>query len=86
MATLTTSVVDHNFIGWRFDNTYSRLPDVFFAPARPATVREPRVSILNLRLASQLGLNLSMLSPEAAANLFAGQVLPEGCQPMPFRV
>ena len=82
MATLTTSVVDHNFIGWRFDNTYSRLPDVFFAPARPATVREPRVSILNLRLASQLGLNLSMLSPEAAANLFAGQVLPEGCQPI----
>lgn len=82
MATLTTSVVDHNSIGWRFDNTYSRLPDVFFAPARPATVREPRVSILNLRLASQLGLNLSMLSPEAAANLFAGQVLPEGCQPI----
>ena len=82
MATLTTSVVDHNSIGWRFDNTYSRLPDVFFAPARPATVREPRVSILNLRLASQLGLNLSMLSPEAAANLFAGQVLPEGSQPI----
>ena len=82
MATLTTSVVDHNSVGWRFDNTYSRLPDVLFAPARPATVREPRVSILNLRLASQLGLNLSMLSPEAAANLFAGQVLPEGCQPI----
>lgn len=82
MATLTTSVVDHNAVGWRFDNTYSRLPDVFFAPARPATVREPRVSILNLRLASQLGLNLSVLSPEAAADLFAGQVLPEGSQPI----
>ena len=82
MATLTTSVVDHNSVGWRFDNTYARLPDVLFVPARPATVREPRVSILNLRLANELGLNLSVLSPEAAANLFAGQVLPEGCQPI----
>ena len=41
---------------WRFDNTYSRLPEVFFAPATPAKVRAPRLSILNLRLADELGL------------------------------
>ena len=82
METLTTSVVDDNAVGWRFENTYSRLPDLFFAPARPATVRQPQVSILNSRLANELGLNLSKLSSAAVANLFAGQVLPEGCQPI----
>jgi len=82
MDNLTMSIADHNAVGWRFDNTYSRLPNVFFMQARPATVREPKVSVLNFRLADELGLNLSVLSPEAAANLFAGQLLPDGCQPI----
>ena len=82
MTNLTTSTTDQNAVGWRFDNTYSRLPNVFFAPARPATVREPRVSVLNFKLANELGLNLGGLSAEASANLFAGQVLPDGCQPI----
>jgi len=69
-------------IGWRFDNTYSRLPDTFFAPAKPATAKEPRVAILNLRLANQLGLNLNGVSPEAAASLFSGQDLPNGSNPI----
>ena len=69
-------------MGWRFDNTYARLPDIFFAPAKPAPVRGPRVSILNHRLAGELGLDLAVMSPEAAAALFAGQVLPEGMQPI----
>ena len=73
---------DHNTIGWRFDNTYSRLPDVLFAPAKPATVRAPRVSILNHRLADELGLDLGAMSPEAAAALFAGQDLPDGSRPI----
>ena len=82
MATSTASVADNNTVGWRFDNTYSRLPDVLFAPARPAAVRAPRVSILNHRLADELGLDLGALSPEAAAALFAGQDLPAGSQPI----
>ena len=72
----------NNTVGWRFDNTYSRLPDVLFAPAKPAAVREPRVSILNHRLADELGLDLGALSPEAAAALFAGQDLPAGSRPI----
>src|SRR3954468_8367431 len=82
MGTPTAPVADHNAVGWRFDNTYARLPDVLFAPARPAPVRAPRVSILNHPLADELGLNLSALSPEAAAALFAGQDLPGGAQPI----
>ena len=28
-------------LGWRFDNTYSRLPDILFAPSKPAAARAP---------------------------------------------
>src|SRR5687767_6011595 len=81
MDTLTAFGAD-NAVGWRFDNTYSRLPDGLFAPANPATVRAPRVSILNHRLADELGLNLGAMSSEDAAALFAGQDLPRGCRPI----
>lgn len=82
MVTPTASVTDSNTVGWRFDNTYSRLPDIFFAPAKPATARAPRVSILNHRLADELGLDLGAMSPEVAAALFAGQDLPGGSRPI----
>lgn len=82
MVTPKALVTVQNTAAWRFDNTYARLPDVFFAPARPAAVRAPRVAILNRRLADELGLDLGALSPEAAASLFAGQELPDGSQPI----
>lgn len=82
MANSTLSVADSNTVGWRFENTYARLPDVLFAPAIPMTVRAPRVSILNHRLADELGLTLGVMSLEAAGALFAGQDLPVGCRPI----
>ena len=78
----TGSVADHSTVGWQFDNTYSRLPDIFFDTARPAPVRGPQVSILNHRLAHELGLDLSAMSPEAAAAFFAGQDVPRACRPL----
>src|SRR3954451_23236871 len=83
MGTPTALIADHNTVGWQFDNTYSRLPGVLFAPARPAAVRAPRVAILNHRLADELGLDLGALPPEAAAALFAGQDPPAGSPPHP---
>ncbi len=82
MSTLTAADADRNTVGWNFDNTYARLPEVFFVPAIPATLKEPRVSILNHRLARELGLNFDALSPQAAAELFAGQKLSEPFQPI----
>lgn len=75
-------VSGHNPMGWRFDNTYSRLPEFFFAPAKPATFGAPRLAILNGRLADDLGLDFETISPEAAASLFAGQDLPIGSRPI----
>lgn len=82
MLTPDRSVADYDVGGWHFENTYSKLPNILFDPAYPATVRSPRVAILNYRLAHELGLDFSTLSPEAAAALFAGQVLPAGSYPI----
>lgn len=82
MTDLTTPHVEEHSFGWRFDNTYSRLPRVFFAPAQPAAFPKPVVSVVNDRLANELGLNLGGVSSGAAALLFAGQALPDGAQPI----
>ena len=82
MVSSTASAADNASVGWQFDNTYARLPDILFAPAKPATVRVPRVSILNHGLADELGLDLGALSLEDAAAVFAGQNLPAGCRPI----
>lgn len=66
--------------GWQFDNTYAKLPDIFFASAQPAAASAPQVVILNHKLAQELGLDLSQLSEVAAAKIFAGQELPSGSQ------
>ncbi len=76
------SIDGNNSPGWRFENTYARLPDIFFAPAKPATLRAPRMAIQNDRLAKELGFDLAGLSPEAAAAFFAGQDLPGETQPI----
>ena len=68
--------------GWNFDNSYARLPDVLFSPAQPARFRAPRVSILNQRLAEDLGLSFGDTPDVATAAVFAGQALPAGAEPI----
>ncbi len=81
MATETLPAADAA-VGWNFDNSYARLPDVFFARARPAAVRAPRVAVLNHRLAADLGLDLRAMPDERAAAVFAGQQFPPGAEPI----
>ena len=69
-------------IGWRFDNSYLRLPEELFAAAQPIEVKGPRVSVLNHRLASELGLSFEGVSDDAMARIFTGQELPAGSQPI----
>ena len=45
------SVRNETPLGWQFDNTYARLPGMLFVPSTPAPARNPRVAILNDRLA-----------------------------------
>lgn len=69
-------------VGWRFDNSYTRLPEFFYARFYPVLVRAPQVVMLNHALAESLGLDLRALSAEEAALLFAGNVLPDATQPI----
>ena len=64
-----------------FDNSYARELPGFYVPWQPATVPAPRLLYLNDPLAEELGLDVVALRNDAAA-LFAGNVLPEGAEPI----
>ena len=34
-------------VGWRFDNTYSKLPDTMLSKLVPVPVKKPKIVILN---------------------------------------
>ncbi|MER2512171.1 MAG: protein adenylyltransferase SelO [Nitrosomonas ureae] len=69
-------------VGWRFDNSYARLPDYFYAQLSPVPVRAPQTVIVNHALAASLGLDIGVLTAEEAALLFSGNVLPQGALPI----
>ena len=65
-------------IGWRFDNTYSKLPEYFLSNTIPTPVKSPELIILNNNLVKDMGLNFLGLSEENLSKLFSGNKLPEG--------
>jgi uncharacterized protein YdiU (UPF0061 family) len=65
--------------GWRWDHSYTKLPELFFTKTRPVQVREPRGVILNRLLAEALGLNADLLENGA---VFSGNEIPAGADPI----
>ena len=65
-------------IGWKFDNTYSKLPDTMLSRLAPIPVKAPKVVIINHSLSKELGLDFSNISNENLALMFSGNLLPEG--------
>jgi uncharacterized protein YdiU (UPF0061 family) len=65
-----------------FDNSYARLPDAFFARVPPTPVAEPRLVRLNRQLADELGFDPGLLSSTEAVEVFAGNRVPEGADPI----
>ena len=65
-----------------FDNTYARLPERFFSRTDPTPVRAPRLIRLNAELAGHLGVDPDALTPAGAAEIFAGNRIPEGAEPI----
>ena len=68
--------------GWRFDNSYARLPDMFYAKQAGTPVHEPRLVILNHGLCRRLGLDAEALGGDRGATVFSGNALPEGAEPL----
>ncbi|WP_217593601.1 YdiU family protein [Cohnella sp. GbtcB17] len=68
--------------GWRFDNSYSRLPSFFYSKVSLHPVSAPKLAVLNVRLAASLGLNEEALRSEAGLAVLAGSAAPEGADPL----
>lgn len=68
--------------GWHFDNTYTRLPEGLFSRLAPARVPSPRVVVFNDRLAQDLDLPPQASDPEHMADLWSGNTLPPGADPI----
>lgn len=68
--------------GWNFDNSYARLPEAFYTRLNPVPVREPKLVVFNTSLAKFLGLNPDVLKGDEGAAVFAGNVIPEGAEPL----
>ena len=65
-------------MAWRLEHTYTTLPELFYSPAVPTRVREPRLVVFNRRLAAALALDPDALDGPEGAAIFAGNALPEG--------
>src|SRR5688572_16410133 len=68
--------------GWRLEHTYAELPPLFYAPAAPTPVREPRLVAFNRPLATRLGLDPETLERPEGAAIFSGNALPDGGRPI----
>jgi uncharacterized protein YdiU (UPF0061 family) len=67
---------------FRFDNTYARLPDRFYARVSPARAVDPRIVKVNLALADALGVDGAALESAEGAEVLAGNAIPEGAEPI----
>ena len=59
----------NNKIGWRFDNTYSKLPGNMLTKLAPTPVKAPELVIVNYSLSKDLGLDFSNISNENLASI-----------------
>jgi len=67
---------------FRFDNSYARLPDRFFAKLPPTPVAAPKLIRLNEPLARELGLDPIVLASPAGVEVLAGNRVPESAEPL----
>ncbi len=70
-----------NKIEWNFKNSYLKLPKNMLSKQKPMTVKNPKVIIINHKLASELGISLVNLNDEYLASIFSGNYLPKGSEP-----
>ncbi|MHB8744452.1 MAG: protein adenylyltransferase SelO family protein, partial [Sulfuricaulis sp.] len=65
-----------------FDNRFVRLGEPFFSKVQPTPVTRPTLIRFNNTLARDLGLVVDDASDEELANLFSGNALPAGAEPL----
>ncbi|MEM6665920.1 MAG: YdiU family protein [Pseudomonadota bacterium] len=65
-----------------FDNSYAMLPDSFHVKMPPTPVATPRLIKVNHDVAAFLGLDTDALETDKGAALFAGNLVPQGAEPL----
>ncbi|GIN63570.1 UPF0061 protein [Robertmurraya siralis] len=68
--------------GWKFDNSYARLPESMFAQVNPVPVSSPKIVVFNELLAQKLGLDPTLLNSDEGAIFLSGNEIPEGAEPL----
>ena len=71
-----------NKINWNFSNTYFNLSNSFKANINPIPVKNPELVLLNKALASELDLNFSKVTEKELSEVFSGNSLPDGSNPI----
>ncbi|MGM0839998.1 MAG: protein adenylyltransferase SelO [Bacillota bacterium] len=71
-----------NETGWNIENSYGRLPHSFFTKQDPTPVSKPALIVVNDAVAESLGLNLEQLHSEDGTEVFAGNQIPKGADPL----
>ena len=78
----STSTQNRPDPGWKFDNSYAKLPEGFHVRLNPVPVRLPKLVVFNQTLARLLGLNPEALRKGEGAAVFSGNRIPEGAEPL----
>ncbi len=65
-----------------FDNSYTKLPDHFFATQSPANVPSPQLIRRNAALADQLSIDSEWFNSASAIETFAGNEIAAGSEPI----
>jgi serine/tyrosine/threonine adenylyltransferase len=69
-------------VHFNFNNTYTQLPERFYARVPPTPVAAPRLIKLNRELAADLGLDPERLSSPEGVEILAGKRVPEEAEPV----
>lgn len=73
---------DERHTGWNFNNSYVRLPDIFYTKINPTKTSSPKLVILNDLLAKDLGLDSQALESAEGIEVLSGNQVPEGAMPL----
>ena len=65
-----------------FDNRFVHLGEPFFVKVQPTPVNRPTLIKFNVELARELGMSVDGVSDAELANIFSGNALPPGAEPL----
>jgi len=63
--------------GWNLENTYLKLPEIFYSKVNLKSVKSPKLVIVNDSLGELLGLDIEEIKNNEGTNIFSGNALPE---------